>query len=272
MGSMPPITSTTTSMSSPATRPAASVVSSSAGSPGAGPGAARRPPPVPAARRPARRARRPARSAAGPPGSRPRRHRARPPAPRRRYRDRVIGAARSGDVAEHPERVDQQRDDHDDRGDGDRHGQPRGRSGLIRVITMSTPARTSSTTPGTSDGGLTATARAADRGQPIRDRSSRTGHRVSRSIRSSSVSRRSSSPAVAVDHRDHRRARHPVVVAGHCVAVRAGRGDREQVADGQVGRQVAVAHHDVAALAVLPDHPGQHRRARRSDRDARATV
>ena len=74
----------------------------------------------------------------------------------------------------------------------------------------------------------------------------------------------------AHDHRrdtvadgDHRRARHVVVVAGHAAAVGAGRGDGDQVARRDVGRQPRVAHDDVAALAVLADHAGEHRGGRR---------
>ena len=56
--------------------------------------------------------------------------------------------------------------------------------------------------------------------------------------RSSSVSRRTSTWLVAGAHRDDRRARHVVVVAGHRPAVRAGRGDGEQVARAR-GRRAA---------------------------------
>ena len=64
---------------------------------------------------------------------------------------------------------------------------------------------------------------------------------------------------------DDRRARHVVVVAGHAPAVGAGRGARPAGHRADVGGQPVVADHDVAALAVLAHHPGQHRRARPSD-------
>ena len=79
-------------------------------------------------------------------------------------------------------------------------------------------------------------------------------------------------PGLAVADRDHRRARQRGCSCSPSPAVRAGRGHREQVAGRQVGRQVAVPHHDVAALAVLADHPAQHRRQRREAREASATV
>ena len=82
--------------------------------------------------------------------------------------------------------------------------------------------------------------------------------------RSSMVSRRSRVVQPSVADGDHRRARHVVVVAGHRAAVRPGGRHGEQVARGDVGRQELVPDQDVAALAVLAHHPGQHRPARRS--------
>ena len=78
----------------------------------------------------------------------------------------------------------------------------------------------------------------------------------SRARRSSTVSRRTSTPGAPVGHGDHRRPRHEVVVRRHRAAVGAGHRHREQVAGGDVAGQVDVVHHDVAALAVLAHHPG----------------
>src|SRR5690606_29761372 len=64
---------------------------------------------------------------------------------------------------------------------------------------------------------------------------------------------------VLLADRDHGGPGHVVVVAGHGVAVGAGGGHCYQVAGTQVGREVEVAHDDVAALAVLADQAGQHR-------------
>ena len=57
---------------------------------------------------------------------------------------------------------------------------------------------------------------------------------------------------------------HQVVVRGHRPAVGARGRDRQQVAAREVGGQPGVADHDVAGLAVLADHAGQHRRGRRT--------
>ena len=67
-------------------------------------------------------------------------------------------------------------------------------------------------------------------------------------------------PRLPAGHRNHRRTGNPVVIAGHCVAVGAGGGHRQQVAGPHVAGQPAVAHHDVAALAMLADHPAALRR------------
>ena len=69
--------------------------------------------------------------------------------------------------------------------------------------------------------------------------------------RSSRVSRRDDLPRRAVGHEHHRRAQHLVVVGAHRVPV--GTGDRrgEDVPDGEVGRDLRIAHQHVARLAVL---------------------
>src|SRR6195952_1369524 len=66
-------------------------------------------------------------------------------------------------------------------------------------------------------------------------------------------------PRLAVQHRYDGGTGQPVVVAGHGVAVGTGRGDGDQVTGGDVTWQPAIADHDVPALAVLSDHPAQHR-------------
>ena len=97
-------------------------------------------------------------------------------------------------------------------------------------------------------------------------------HPMSKLSRSSRVSRRMIGRARAAADGDHGRARDVVVVTGQRPAVRAGGRHREQVAGGQVGRQPVVPHHDVAALAVLAHHPGQHRRGHRGAGGERALV
>ena len=76
----------------------------------------------------------------------------------------------------------------------------------------------------------------------------------------------------AVPHGHDGRARHEVVVGRHRPAVRPGRGHGEQVAGGDVGGQVDVVHHDVAALAVLADDAGQDGPVAARPRDERRGV
>src|SRR5215475_7036781 len=64
----------------------------------------------------------------------------------------------------------------------------------------------------------------------------------------------------AVTDRHDRRPRHVVVVARHRATVRAGGRHRDQVPRREVGRQVGVPDHDVPALAMPADQPGEHRR------------
>ena len=65
---------------------------------------------------------------------------------------------------------------------------------------------------------------------------------------------RRAGPSPSRDEHD-RRARHLVVVRPHRVAVGAGDRHGQQVADGDVGRQVGVEQQHVARLAVLADDP-----------------
>ena len=86
---------------------------------------------------------------------------------------------------------------------------------------------------------------------------------TSRPSRSSIVSRRTMTRATPVPDGDHRRARDVVVLAGQAPAVGARAGDGEEVAGGDVRRQELVLDDDVAALAVLADDAGERRRLRR---------
>src|ERR1022692_3121639 len=69
-------------------------------------------------------------------------------------------------------------------------------------------------------------------------------------------------PCRAVADGDHGRPRHVDVLTCHAPAVGAGARDGEQVARRHVGRQELILDDDVAALAVLAHHPGQHPRGR----------
>ena len=91
--------------------------------------------------------------------------------------------------------------------------------------------------------------------------------------RSSSVSRRTITRGRAVAHRDHRRAR-----ARGCScwpwsgSRRRWPGTASRSPGATSAGQARVLDHDVAALAVLADHAGQHGSARRSARRPACTV
>src|SRR5262245_34491761 len=66
-------------------------------------------------------------------------------------------------------------------------------------------------------------------------------------------------PGLPVVHRDHRRSRYVVVVAGHAATICAGAGYREKISWPHVGRQELILHQDVPGLAVLSHHASQQR-------------
>ncbi len=91
---------------------------------------------------------------------------------------------------------------------------------------------------------------------------SATGQRsgsTSSASRSSSVSRRTTTRAAPSRNGDDRGAEGVVVVAGHRAAVRPRARHRDQVAGCDVAGQELVLDHDVARLAVLADHADQQR-------------